>query len=262
MKPPIEQALEQTHSPQSAASQAQFLHTAKLTTLGEMATGLAHELNQPLNNIKVIAQSVIRNIKKQRALDLPKLHEELDIMIAQINRMSTTIEHLRQFSVQKVQDPPEPTDIHGVIDGALEFIAALLRFEQIDIQKEYAPDLPQVFINRSQMEQVFLNLFHNAKDALLENKVPVKRLVLRTRAVAEHIQVEVEDTGGGIPAPIREKIFQPFFSTKAVDKGTGMGLSASWGIVKSNGGSLTFKVQEGVGTTFLIQLPIKTYNKK
>lgn len=236
---------------------------SKLASLGEVATGLAHEINQPLGVIRLAAGNALTAMKRGATLDY--VTAKLERIIQQTERMSRIIDHMRIFG-RKSDDELQPCNPADAVAGALQVVGAQIRLDNIHLETHIAPGVPDVLCRQDQLEQVLINLLQNARDALLEKassgEGPRAQITIAVaRATPERVDgrvlIEVSDTAGGIPPAIMERIFQPFFTTKPPGKGTGLGLSVSFGIIRNHGGDLT--VRNGpLGATFTISLPIRT----
>jgi C4-dicarboxylate-specific signal transduction histidine kinase len=255
---------------QRMQSEAHIIQSAKLITLGEMATGMAHELNQPLNVIKMAAQSALFEVEESRALDpdasaepvapLPFvdfLEARLRRVIEQVDRAATMIDHMRIFG--RVPSGLTPViDVASTCRAALQLIGHQLREAQIEVALCSEDALYQVKFHPVLLEQVIINLLINSRDAL--TAVPVARRNIRIviESTPHHVTIVLSDNGPGIPPEIRSRIFEPFFTTKSTAKGTGLGLSVSYGIVRDSGGQLELANNDLPGCTFRIILPIAT----
>jgi histidine kinase len=155
----------------------------------------------------------------------------------------------------------ERVDINDAVDRSLAIFMQQLRLREIGVEKDFQEDLPLVLANNNRLEQVFINLLINARDAI-EDKCEKfgdtieKRIFLKTRLWQGKVRVEIEDTGLGIPKPLLEKIFEPFFTTKRVGRGTGLGLSISYGIIQDYEGTIKVETRENEGSNFIITLPV------
>ena len=248
-------------------AEQQLIQASKMATLGEMASGVAHELNQPLAVIKT-AGSILMKKLRQSALPVDETLLNVSIKIdANVDRAANIIDHMRQFA-RKYDTRLEPTQINQVIEKAFEMFDQQFTVRGIETDWSLDPRLPVIMAEPNRLEQVFVNLFINARDAL-EGKgrlhVEVKndkrvRIVTRLEKAAVH--VEICDTGVGIPPAIAQKIFEPFFTTKEVGKGTGLGLSISYGIVSELGGEIFVKPGPGGGACFVIRFPLKAGNNE
>jgi len=251
-------------------TQAQLIQSAKLASIGELAAGVAHELNQPLMVIRNTAQFIQRVAKNER-LDLDKLIDLLRDVERNTKRMMSTISHLRVFSRQSSKDFSS-VDVNRVIEDCFLMVGEQLRIHNIEVKKTLASMLPKILGDANQLEQVFLNLITNARDALeqgerderanVEGTSPnIKKIEILTRVSKddkELLEILIKDTGGGIQEEDMGKIFDPFFTTKEIGKGTGLGLSISYGIIKEHQGEIELAETGPRGTTFRIRLPILT----
>lgn len=250
-------------------TEQQLIQASKMATLGEMATGMAHELNQPLSVIKTGASFIRRKIERgdEVARDiLATLTSEIE---SHVDRASKIINHLREFG-RKPDMKLEPVDVTEILKRALDIFIQQLKLREIEVVQSFDPDLPQVLADSSRLEQVFINMLINARDAIEEKWAPAatsgrddggrptdpKLITLKTYSRDGSVVAEIVDTGCGIPPGVRQKIFEPFFTTKRVGKGTGLGLSISYGIIKDCGGSITVESERGKGTRFIISLPV------
>jgi PAS domain S-box-containing protein len=230
---------------------AQIIQASKLATLGEMSTSVAHELNQPLNVIRMAAGNVRRKISKGSP-DLEYLNSKLKRIEEQTARAAAIIDHMRMFG-RNAKEKSEPIDPRVVVTNALELMGEQLRLDGVDIVTELAENCSSTLGHSIQMEQVVLNLLSNARDAMTESDCE-KKITLRVFEDDKGIQVTSEDTGGGISENVLPRIFEPFFTTKKVGKGTGLGLSVSYGIVSEMNGTIVAKNING-GTRFTLTLP-------
>jgi PAS domain S-box-containing protein len=230
---------------------AHIIQASKLATLGEMATSVAHELNQPLNVILMAAGNSLRKMSKGTA-DPTYLSNKLHRIEQQTKRAATIITHMRMFG-RKANEKLEPVDPRQVVSQALELVGEQLRLADITVVTELAEHCPPVLGHRIQMEQVLLNLITNARDAIAENSGEAK-ITLRVFTDPQGVHITAEDTGGGIPEAALARIFEPFFTTKEIGKGTGLGLSVSYGIVREMNGTIAAE-NINDGARFTITLP-------
>ncbi|MDY6792476.1 MAG: PAS domain S-box protein [Thermodesulfobacteriota bacterium] len=247
-------------------TEQQLIQAGKMATLGEMSTGVAHELNQPLSVIKTASSFFIKKIrKKERIKDdiLLSLSEEID---SHVDRAAKIINHMREFG-RKSDIKLVKVQVNDVIKRSFEMFSQQLRVRGIDVAWDINEDLPMIMANPDRLEQVFINLLVNARDAIEEKwklnlrKNDSGKITLITRAEEKRVVTEVCDTGLGIPAAISDKIFEPFFTTKEVGEGTGLGLSISYGIIKECGGTITVASSKEKGTCFTIAFPIPKEEK-
>jgi len=233
--------------------QEQLVQAGKLATLGELTTGIAHELNNPLNNIGRFIGNVIDFIELGKGDPQSILHE-LHSAMQQVRKANEIISHLRTFG-RAASVSREPVAIAQVIQSALSLMREQLRLRQIKVELHFPAEDVIVIGNAIQIEQVFINLLSNARDALANaaNKV----ITITCSIKAETVHITVSDTGPGIPNGLEQRIFDPFFTTKEVGAGTGLGLSITYGIIKEHQGTIAVENLPGEGAVFLIELPLK-----
>jgi histidine kinase len=241
-------------------AEQQLIQASKMATLGEMATGVAHELNQPLSVIKTASSFLRRKAIKEEEIPndiLATMAEEID---SHVDRASKIISHMREFG-RKSEVAKEKVQINDVLRRAYEFFSQQLKLREIGVSLEMDENLPVILADANRLEQVFINLLINARDAIEKkweqgtHENEAKRIVLRTGVKDGMVTAEVTDTGTGIPQGILDKIFEPFFTTKKVGIGTGLGLSISYGIVQDYDGMIKVNTKEGEGATFIVQFP-------
>jgi PAS domain S-box-containing protein len=230
---------------------AQIIQASKLATLGEMATSVAHELNQPLSAIRMAAANSRRKISKG-TFDFQYLSNKLTRIEDQATRAASIIDHMRMFG-REAKETPEPVDPRNVVKNSLDLMGSQLRLAGIEVVTNFPTYCSYVLGHIIQMEQVILNLLTNAKDAMLEQDGN-STITLNVFEDDVGVHFTIEDTGGGIPDAISQRIFEPFFTTKKIGQGTGLGLSVSYGIVHDMHGTI---VAENIaeGTRFTITLP-------
>jgi PAS domain S-box-containing protein len=234
-------------------TQAHLIQVGKMRALGDLVAGVAHELNNPLmaadTFLHVIREKLSPEDENQRRLELiQKCHE----------RIAKIINHLRDFSRQSEFDF-RPMNVTEPIENALMITGQQMINHGIRIVKEFQPDLPKIRGDANQLEQVFLNLISNARDAM--EKADRKKELTITASLLRHngwneVEVVVKDTGNGIPPENLDKVFEPFFSTKEVGRGTGLGLSICYGIIEAHGGRIEVESRVNEGTTFRVFLPV------
>ena len=233
--------------------QEQLVQAAKLATLGELTTGVAHELNNPLNNIGLFVGNVIDRVMLGED-DGERLVGELELAMEQVRKATEIITHLRTFG-RPAPISLEPVDVRDAINRALSLTTEQLRQRAIDVELELSPDDAFVLGNPIQLEQVFINLLTNARDAL-SDEVDERRIAIATARDGERVKITFSDTGPGIPPGLEQRIFDPFFTTKEVGAGTGLGLSITYGIVKEHGGQIVVANGDRGGACFEIELPV------
>jgi C4-dicarboxylate-specific signal transduction histidine kinase len=231
--------------------QEQLVQAGKLATLGELTTGVAHELNNPLNNIGLYVGNVMDRIRLGEA-DSESLVSDLEKAMEQVRKATEIISHLRTFG-RAARVNIEQVDVDDVIERSLLLVQEQLRLRGIEVELELCPDELLVVANPIQLEQVFINLLTNARDALADSKR--KTIRIASSRDEERIRIAFSDTGPGIPRELQQRIFDPFFTTKEVGTGTGLGLSITYSILKEYGGGISVASRPGKGATFLVELP-------
>ncbi|MDJ1174352.1 sensor histidine kinase [Roseofilum capinflatum] len=278
---------ERTHKLQEALdslqeTQAQLIQTEKMSSLGEMVAGVAHEINNPVSfihgnithaqeyiddllDLLLLYQEVYVDIKpeiqnKIEEIDLDYIQSDFPKILASMRmgtrRIQTIVSSLRNFS-RLDESEVKDVNLHEGLDSTLIILSSKIKPE-IEIIKQYG-ELPQINCYPAQINQVFLNLIVNAIDALLNSDVEPKKISIITDRISRNrVQVKIEDNGPGIPKEIHHKIFNPFFTTKPIGEGTGLGLAISYRIIEKHEGKLEVISEVGQGTTFKITLPIKS----
>jgi C4-dicarboxylate-specific signal transduction histidine kinase len=232
--------------------QEQLVQAGKLATLGELTTGIAHELNNPLNNIGLLIGNVIDLIDYGR-FDHERMLQDLRSAMQQVRKATEIISHLRTFG-RAAPVSREAVSLNESIQRALSFMQEQLRLRGIQLKLDLSPDDPIVMGNAIQLEQVVLNLLTNARDALAD--APRKEIAISSRRQRTRGRVVVRDTGPGIPPGLEGRIFDPFFTTKEVGKGTGLGLSITYAIIRDHEGTISVENQPGAGAAFRVDLPL------
>jgi C4-dicarboxylate-specific signal transduction histidine kinase len=231
--------------------QEQLVQAGKLATLGELTTGVAHELNNPLNNIGLYLGNVIDQVELGQ-VDQERIVRDLQSAQEQVRKASEIISHLRTFG-RVATVSVEPVDVNEVIERSLSFMYEQLRLRQIEVTLDLRAAPAIVSGNPIQIEQVFINLLTNARDALAESER--KSVEITSVRDEDLIRVTFRDTGPGIPEGLEQRIFDPFFTTKEVGAGTGLGLSITYGIVRDHGGNVFVESEPGNGACFVLELP-------
>ena len=237
-------------------AEAQVIQASKLATLGEMATSVAHELNQPLHVIRLSSGNVIRKLQKNKVTIEPAyLTEKLERIVQQTERASAIIDHMRMFG-RKASEDAYSVDLCLTINSALSLVSEQLRLAEIDVVINTPTVCSAVLGHQVQLEQVFLNLLTNAQDAIKSLPSSNNKLIkIDVVDTTTNIEITLENIGPTIPEAIIERIFEPFYTTKEIGKGTGLGLSVSYGIVRDMKGEISVKNTDN-GVSFLITLPI------
>jgi histidine kinase len=243
-------------------AEQQLSHASKMATLGEMATGVAHELNQPLTVIKTASSILNKKFEKIDIAEKNILTKVSQKISSNTDRASKIINHMREFA-RKSEASFEPVQINNVLDKTFDMFSQQFKVRGIQVIWQLQPALPQVMADPDRLEQVFANLFINARHAIEERWQSIgpadadKKIIVDTLNQNGFVLIKISDTGTGIPDHIAEKIFEPFFTTKEVGKGTGLGLSISYGIIKDIGGDIWVQPNSDGGATFIIKLPVQ-----
>jgi two-component system NtrC family sensor kinase len=257
-----EKIIERTQQLEDA--QAQLIQSEKLSAIGQLAAGVAHELNNPLGGILGYAQFTLEKLRKNvpektSAKEIKSYLRYVGDIELQARRCKTIVQNLLRFSRSSRTVEFHDVDINQAIEETLSFVEHQLRISQIELETSLGTDLPTIEGNAGQLQQVFTNLIINAMHA----SQPHSTVLISSRycpALGEFggtVELRVSDTGHGIAREDLKKIFEPFFTTKEVGKGTGLGLSVSYGIIKEHGGEITVESEVGRGTTFTITLPVQ-----
>jgi C4-dicarboxylate-specific signal transduction histidine kinase len=232
--------------------QEQLVQAGKLATLGELTTGVAHELNNPLNNIGLFVGNIIDRIRVGEQ-DSERIVDDLERVVEQVQKATEIITHLRTFG-RAAPITLEPVPVQAVIDRALSLVHEQLRLRLISVSLDFLSESPLVLGNPIQLEQVFINLLTNSRDAL--EHAERKEIHIACTVLDAFVCITFRDTGPGIPPGLEQRIFDPFFTTKEVGSGTGLGLSITYGIVQEHGGTISVESRPGEGAVFTIDLPL------
>ncbi len=228
-------------------------HVARLSLLGEMAAGIAHEINQPLSAIANYSQAA-KNMFARGATDTETLRSACDGIAEQVQRAGDVITNLRNF-VRRREVVKKRLSLKRLVDDVMVLINADAAHEGVDVETSFDESLPEIAGNAVQLQQVLLNLTRNAVDAMSANVRRPKQITIETlRPEAGRIEIRVSDRGPGISSSLEEAIFHPFFTTK--EEGLGVGLAISRSIVDAHGGQLSYERRAEGGSTFIIALPI------
>jgi signal transduction histidine kinase len=231
----------------------QLIQASKMSTLGEMASGVAHELNQPLSVIRMGATFLSKMIKKGQKIEDEQLKTVTEEIVGQVDRASAIINHMRDFS--RIGVKTAELDVNVPIRNILGILGQQFKVRNIEIESNLDDNLPHIMADSNKLEQVLLNLVVNARQAIEEKGEPGGKVTIKSFSDRGRAAISVSDTGTGIPEHVLDKIFEPFFTTKKVGIGTGLGLSISYGIVQDYGGTIDVKTGVGTGTTFLLKFP-------
>ena len=245
---------------ESVEREAQLIQAGKMTTLGVMAAGMAHEINQPLNVIQICADFFLKMLKRGQPIRDEDLRSMAGDIVTNVKRATGVIKHVRDFARQS-EVIKSKVSINEPVQDVFKVLGHQVKVHEIDLHLDLAPDLPFVLGEHNRLEQIFINLVSNAIDAMDEKcGKPVtgeceKRLDITTSFKADHVVVTVTDTGIGMSEEVKNKIFEPFFTTKKIGKGTGLGISISYGIVRDYDGTIELESEVGKGTTFILRFP-------
>jgi C4-dicarboxylate-specific signal transduction histidine kinase len=232
--------------------QEQLVQAGKLATLGELTTGVAHELNNPLNNIGLFVGNAV-DLVQLEGTDRDRILREMERAMQQVRKATEIISHLRTFG-RAAPLSRDPVSLRAVLTQALSLMHEQLRLRDIQVTMDFGGADPVVLGNPLQLEQVFINLLTNARDAMADS---ARKVIHISVALGfEAAEITFADTGQGIPPGLERRIFDPFFTTKDVGQGTGLGLSITYGIIKDLGGMISVVSPPGEGATFLIRLPL------
>jgi len=232
--------------------QAALLRSQQVASLGVMASGLAHEIMQPVQAILFTAQNCQEEMK-ETGISAPFLAEDLDRIIQLAQRIDPVIEHLRLLSREKTPKP-EALGLEAVMGEVFSLFRQQLKIHGVQVEQTFPPELPPVFMDRVQLEQVFINLITNAREALEQSAGEEKTITVRAQARPEAVEVIFSDTGCGIAPDNADKLFEPFFTTK--EKGVGLGLHIARDILESYGGAIEVHSAPDQGAAFTLRLPI------
>ncbi|MCA9759645.1 MAG: cache domain-containing protein [Candidatus Eisenbacteria bacterium] len=226
--------------------QSRMARADRLASVGVLSAGVAHEINNPLGGVLALTALTLEDLPA----DDPS-RENLEEVVRQAERCKRIVKGLLDFSRQSANSP-EPVALDRAVERALGLVASQAAFFNIDLQREYEPDMPPVMADDSEVQQVLLNIILNAVQAMDEHG----RMMVRTRRANGCGEVLISDSGRGIPHDQIDRVFDPFFTTKGETHGTGLGLSIAYGIVAKHGGTISVESEPGKGTTFTVRLPL------
>jgi len=245
---------------ESVEKETQLIQASKMTTLGQMAAGIAHEINQPLNVIQVCADFFLKMIDRGQTIGEDDLKSMASDIGKNVQRAAAIIQHMRDFARQSVA-ARNKININDPIRDVFKVLGHQLRVHQVELVLELDPAIPSIMADHNRLEQVFINLVTNAVDAMDEKQGRPEygnsEKLLKIKSFAENgvVSVTVSDNGIGMSNEVIGKLFEPFFTTKDVGKGTGLGVSISYGIVKDYEGTIEINSKIGEGTTFKVKFP-------
>lgn len=236
-------------------NQIEIAHFSRLNSMGEVASGIAHELNQPLTAIMSYASGVKRRLHDQHKGISKEIFDAIDQTIAQAQRAGEVIHHLKDF-LRKGALSKNQTNINAAINDVLMFINKPISDANISVELQLDKQLPEIYADKIHIEQVIINIINNAVDAIVEAKSEIRKIIISTGMHEKgYIKIAIADTGPGIAPDLIDNVFNPFITTK--QDGMGIGLSLCYNIVDKHGGKITIDTKLGQGTTFTIKLPLK-----
>ena len=253
-----------------AEQRLRAMQADRLQALGEMATGVAHELNQPLNGIRAFAEGMLLSFQQRWPLSEADQQETLRDIITQVDRATAIIDHMRVFARDESSATARPFQLTQPLEGALRLMGAQLRVHGISVDRPDPGHLPPVEGWPNQLEQVIINLLTNSRDALDDRRQAIgpqphgaadrwqPRIALALTSDGTSVHLAVTDNGGGIADAIVHRVFEPFFTTKAIGRGTGIGLALTRALVERHRGHIAIDNHPGQGVTFTVTLPAVT----
>jgi two-component system NtrC family sensor kinase len=231
--------------------QDQLVRAGKMAALGELAAGVAHEINNPLTGVLTFSSLMLKKVDENHPWK-----KDLENIVQQTTRCRNIIKGLLDFARQRKPDKKD-WDIHTLLDNTVNLVEKQARFQNIRMVKKFKTGIPLLFVDADQIQQVFMNILLNAADAMAGNG---GTLTIKTDLKDEMAEVSFTDTGCGMTKEQLSKIFAPFFTTKEIGKGTGLGLAISYGIIQSHNGDIEVESAVDKGSTFRIKLPIEPQN--
>jgi two-component system NtrC family sensor kinase len=228
--------------------QAHLIQQEKLASLGKLAAGIAHEINNPLGGILIYSHLLLEDLKKE-----DPHYDNLTKIVKETTRCKDIVKGLLQFARPKEPEAIQ-IDINAELDNALSLLESQAVFQNITIKKQFSGDLLPVVADRSQLQQVFINIILNATDAM--NKVGTLSLKTFMDTDKKFINISINDTGHGIKKEDKSRLFEPFFTTKEAGSGTGLGLAICYSIIQKHGGIIEVESEVGKGSTFTVKLPV------
>ncbi|MGQ9508383.1 MAG: sensor histidine kinase [Thermodesulfobacteriota bacterium] len=228
--------------------QDQLIRAGKMAALGELAAGVAHEINNPLTGVLTFSSLMLKKVDENHPWK-----KDLENIVQQTTRCRNIVRGLLDFARQRKPDKRE-WDVHALIERTINLVENQARFQDIKIKREFKADMPKLNVDADQIQQVFMNILINAADAMGENG---GTLTIRTNSYEQTAEISFTDTGCGMSKEHLSKLFTPFFTTKETGKGTGLGLAISYGIIQNHGGEIEVESELGKGSTFRIKLPVE-----
>jgi len=230
-------------------TQQQIMKSERLATLGQLAAGVAHEINNPLGAVLMYTHLSLEEMESEDTR-----RQNLEKVVGEATRCRDIVKGLLDFARQ-TEPKVEESDVNGILNRTLSLVENQALFQNVKVKKLLTSSLPKVMMDSNQIQQVFTNIILNAAEAIEGEG----ELIVVTRRAPDnkHIEIEFTDTGCGIPPENHEKIFDPFFTTKEVGRGTGLGLAISYGIIARHKGTINIRSKPGKGSTFIVRLPLK-----
>jgi two-component system NtrC family sensor kinase len=229
--------------------QDQLIQAGKMAALGQLAAGVAHEINNPLTGILTFSSLLLKKTDEKHPWK-----KDMENIVQQTTRCRDIVRSLLDFARQRKPDKRK-WDIHGLIENTMTLLEKQVPFQNIKIVKEFTKDFPPLFVDADQIQQVFMNILLNAADAMSEKGGTV---TIRTGLKDGIAEISFTDTGCGMTKEHLSRIFAPFYTTKEIGKGTGLGLAISYGIIQSHNGDIRVESEWGKGSTFRIKLPVES----
>jgi len=242
------------------ALNAQLMQSDKLAAIGKMATGVAHEINNPLASILQRTgwmQDLLEKEEFRKSENFDEYQTSITKIEEHVERARKVVHNMLGYA-RKMEPRVEDVDVNATVNQTIDILENFARINNIDIQTDLGQDLPIIAGDQAQLQQVFLNLISNAIDAIGKDGL----VVVKSLCSGDEIHVGIADNGPGIPEDLQRKVFDPFFSTKQSGKGTGLGLWISYNIIEKMGGNITLSSKPGAGTTFTVKIPVVIPEKK
>jgi two-component system NtrC family sensor kinase len=229
--------------------QDQLIRAGKMAAIGELAAGVAHEINNPLTGVLTFSSLMLKKVDENHPWK-----KDLENIVQQTTRCRNIVRGLLDFARQRKPDKKE-WDIHTLIDRTITLVENQAPFQNIKIVRNFKPDMPMLFIDGDQIQQVFMNIVINAADAMAGNG---GTLTIQTEVRDGKAEISFADTGCGMTKEQLSRLFTPFYTTKETGKGTGLGLAISYGIIQSHGGEIEAESAMGRGSTLIVKLPVES----
>jgi signal transduction histidine kinase len=234
------------------SAENRLIQAAKLAAVGEMAAGLAHELNNPLTSVTGFSELVMEKLPQNT-----ETHHDMVLVLKEARRARDVVRRLLDFARQS-ESIRSSASLNDVVDDIVALSRHLIQNNGVELTLNLQPDLTWVMMDNNQMKQVLLNLVHNALQAMPHGGMMEIKSETASRGDRAGVVVSVRDSGVGIPRTEQARIFEPFYTTKGNQGGTGLGLSVTYGIVTDHGGQIDVESQPGVGSTFSVWLPLQS----